>query len=80
MNGVAVMVVIGIDGFYTKSRFSRLKNFAFQVEENPYSSMPDYQSIYSILNRLHNENIKVQIADRKSGTIVDAEQFLRVYQ
>jgi len=36
--------------------------------------------MFGILNRLHKENIKVQIADRKSGSVVDAEQFLRVYQ
>ena len=77
---VSVMVVIGIDGFVVRARFSRLKAFAFRADSNPYSSISDYRSIHQIITTLQAANVQVQIADRKSGAIVDAHQFIRVYQ
>jgi hypothetical protein len=77
---INISVVIGIDGFLPTKRFARMNTFLFKEEERPYRCVLSHDSLIRILSRLQAANIRVQIADRNTGSLVSAEQLQRVYQ
>ena len=76
---INVSVVIGIDGLVPSKRFGRLRNFVFTQDVSPYSCQLQYHELIQVMTRLRVANISVQIADRRTGSIVDAVQMQKVF-
>ena len=76
---INVSVVIGIDGLVPSKRFGRLRDFVFTQDQNPYSCQLQYQELMQVMTRLRVENVSVQIADRRTGSIVDSVQMQKVF-
>lgn len=77
-NKIKISVVIGIDSIELKKRFHVMHKMLFIQEENPYACILSKTFFADVVQRLQQSNIDVQIADRSTGSIVEADHMKRV--
>ena len=77
-NKIQISIVIGIDSVETKKRFHRMQKLVFIQEDSAYECVLSKDFFANVVQRLQLSNIDVQIADRSSGMIVDADHMKRM--